>query len=103
MNLVSPNKFFDYISSGLPILINYPGWLSDLVLKYDIGVNVPPNDSHLFAKSLITLLKSPENLKIMGKNARELAENKFSRRKLAERFIYIIEKTHKQYCRKNES
>ena len=24
----SPNKFFDYISSGLPVLNNYPGWLA---------------------------------------------------------------------------
>ena len=24
----SPNKFFDYISAGLPVLNNYPGWLA---------------------------------------------------------------------------
>lgn len=24
----SPNKFFDYIAAGLPVLNNYPGWLS---------------------------------------------------------------------------
>eukprot|EP01041_Mallomonas_annulata_P031441 gene31441-53749_t len=27
----SPNKFFDYISSGIPVINNYPGWLAELV------------------------------------------------------------------------
>ena len=30
----SPNKFFDYIAAGLPVLINYPGWLADLVGRH---------------------------------------------------------------------
>src|SRR3546814_20705902 len=25
----SPNKFFDYIAAGLPVLNNYPGWRSE--------------------------------------------------------------------------
>lgn len=29
----SPNKFFDYISSGLAVLNNYPGWLADMIKK----------------------------------------------------------------------
>jgi len=31
----SPNKFFDYISTGLPVINNYPGWLADLINKYN--------------------------------------------------------------------
>ena len=27
----SPNKFFDYISAGLPVLNNYPGWLAGMI------------------------------------------------------------------------
>jgi hypothetical protein len=27
----SPNKFFDYLASGLPVLNNYPGWIADLI------------------------------------------------------------------------
>src|SRR5690554_6872373 len=34
----SPNKFFDYISSGLPVLNNYPGWLADLIQENNCGV-----------------------------------------------------------------
>ena len=33
----SPNKFFDYIAAGLPVLNNYPGWLSDLINDNDCG------------------------------------------------------------------
>ena len=45
----SPNKFFDYISSGLPVLNNYPGWLADMIKENHLGVVVTPNDANSFA------------------------------------------------------
>jgi glycosyltransferase involved in cell wall biosynthesis len=27
----SPNKFFDYLAAGVPVLNNYPGWLADQI------------------------------------------------------------------------
>ncbi len=31
----SPNKFFDYISAGLPVVTNYPGWLAGMINDRD--------------------------------------------------------------------
>ena len=28
----SPNKFFDYLACGLPIINNYPGWLAGIII-----------------------------------------------------------------------
>lgn len=79
----SPNKFFDYLSSGKPVLNNYPGWVADLINEYECGIAVPPESADSFADALIYLSKNPELCKKMGDNARKLAEERFSRSNLA--------------------
>lgn len=82
----SPNKFFDYISAGLPVLNNYPGWLAELIEEQGCGIAVPPGDARAFADALIRLADNPEEAMRMGERARELAEARFDRGLLAERF-----------------
>ena len=53
----SPNKFFDYISIGLPVLINYPGWISNLITENKCGIYTPPENPKIFMKNLIKLKK----------------------------------------------
>lgn len=87
----SPNKFFDYIASGKPVLNNYPGWLAGLIHENGCGVAVPPQDPEAFADALERLSSDREQLVIMGKKARDLAEREFDRRRLAERFSLWLE------------
>ena len=88
----SPNKFFDYIASGLPVLNNYPGFLADHITKAKCGLVVPPEDSEAFADALIRLADSPEMRKEYGINARKLAEQSFSRNKLSSEFVDFLTK-----------
>ncbi len=87
----SPNKFFDYIASGLPVLNNYPGWLADLITKYDCGEAVPPEDPEAFARTLIKMTDDPAHLRQQGINARNLAETHFSRKLLGQQFVSFLE------------
>ena len=87
----SPNKFFDYISCGLPVLNNYPGWLADMIQKYQCGIVVEPENVEAFAQGLIYLADHPEQRMKYRNNARALAENKFSRQELAGRFVSFLE------------
>ncbi|CAN2039488.1 colanic acid biosynthesis glycosyl transferase WcaI [Candidatus Magnetomoraceae bacterium gMMP-15] len=87
----SPNKFFDYISTGLPVLNNYPGWLTDMIKKHECGIAVPPENSVAFANALEYFADNRDELKIMGQNARVLAEKKFNRKKLADQFVNWLE------------
>jgi glycosyltransferase involved in cell wall biosynthesis len=48
----SPNKFFDYLAAGLPVLNNYPGWLADMIIENDCGFAVPGDDPAAFADAL---------------------------------------------------
>ncbi len=88
----SPNKFFDYISSGLPIINNYPGWISRYIKKYNIGIAVNPDDYIDFADALITLADNRENLNIKSINSRKLAIEKFSCDNLSKNVVDLIEK-----------
>ncbi len=83
----SPNKFFDYISAGLPVLNNYPGWLAGLIAEHDCGYAVPPDDPAAFADALIGAAEGRHGLKRMGTNARQLAEDQFSRSLLASKWV----------------
>lgn len=92
----SPNKFFDYISSGLAVLNNYPGWLADMIKKNDLGVVVPPNNAQAFANGLIKLVDDDNYRMNAGQNARKFAEANFSRIKLADDFVSFLEEIFQQ-------
>ncbi|MCK3861144.1 glycosyltransferase family 4 protein [Pseudomonas sp. B329] len=87
----SPNKFFDYIASGLPVLNNYPGWLAEMIAKENCGFVVPPDDAALFADALIQAADDRDDLLDKGARGRELAVREFDRRKLADRFVDWLE------------
>lgn len=88
----SPNKFFDYISSGLPVVNNYPGWLADMIAEHQCGEAVPPRNPKAFADALCQLADNLELRKTCGQNARHLAEKAFSRLKLSTEFVDFLEK-----------
>lgn len=92
----SPNKFFDYISSGLPVLNNYPGWLADLIGEHRCGIVVPPRNPETFADALCKLADDPGLRSAYGRNARRLAENMFSRNLLATQFVDWLEDVYEK-------
>lgn len=83
----SPNKFFDYISAGLPVLNNYPGWLAEIINKHNCGFCVPPEQPKLFADALEKAVDNKPMLQIKGENAKLLAESCFDRSKLANEWV----------------
>lgn len=95
----SPNKFFDYIASGLPVLNNYPGWIANLISEHECGVVVPPGDPEAFANALELMADNSEQVRQMGANARRLAEERFSREGLAQEFVSVLESAHEHWHR----
>lgn len=90
----SPNKFFDYISSGLPVVNNYPGWLADMIKSNNCGEAIEPDNAILFADAVEKLADNPNLRKEYGKNARALAERDFARDMLADKFVSVLEETY---------
>ncbi|EMN0395313.1 glycosyltransferase family 4 protein [Citrobacter freundii] len=88
----SPNKFFDYIAAGLPVLNNYPGWISDMLTQNQCGFAVQPDDSEAFANALEFAADNREQLRDMGKRSYKLAVDTFDRHKLADKWMeWVIE------------
>ena len=88
----SPNKFFDYIAAGLPVLNNYPGWLAGLIGDHLCGFAVPPRDPKAFADALEQAAADRDALRQMGANARKLARSQFDRKHLATDFVGVLTK-----------
>jgi len=87
----SPNKFFDYIAAGLPVLNNYPGWLAEMIERNDCGFAVSPNNPQAFADALEQAADDRDHLAKMGRNALSLAEQEFDRTILSNRFVDWLE------------
>ncbi|MBM3402664.1 MAG: glycosyltransferase family 4 protein [Bacteroidetes bacterium] len=83
----SPNKFFDYISAGLPVLNNYPGWISELITQNNCGITVSPDNPVAFADSLIKLEQEKFKLPEMSVNASKLAKHEFDRILLSDKWV----------------
>lgn len=82
----SPNKFFDYISAGLPVLNNYPGWLAELITKEHCGFAVPPENPKAFADALEQAADHRDLLSEMGRNGQQVAREQFNRSILSQKF-----------------
>ena len=82
----SPNKFFDYIAAGLPVLNNYPGWLAEMIQEKQCGFAVPPESPKLFADALEQAADNRDELKNMGIRAQALARESFDRDILSQQF-----------------
>ena len=83
----SPNKFFDYIAAGLPVLNNYPGWLAELISAQHCGFAVLPENPQAFADALEYAAEHRDELRVMGKNAQQVAQQQFDRQLLSQKFV----------------
>jgi glycosyltransferase involved in cell wall biosynthesis len=92
-NGTSPNKFFDYIAAGLPVLNNYPGWISNLIEEKKCGVTVLPDDPEAFADELLKISNNRNKLNLMSINSKQLARKSFDREILAKEWVdWVISK-----------
>ena len=82
----SPNKFFDYLASGLPVVCNYPGWVAELIAAHDTGRLAPPRNPEALADAIVACADDAAARQRMRRNARQLAESQFNRKILAGQF-----------------
>jgi len=88
----SPNKLFDSLSAGKPIIVNSAGWTKDIAEQYNCGYYVNPQKPLELKEKLLFLKENPSLVEVMGKNARKLAETKYDKSILCKEFVEVIEK-----------
>jgi glycosyltransferase involved in cell wall biosynthesis len=73
-----PNKMFEYMSAGLPIITsNFPLW-KEIVEGSSCGICVDPLDPKAIAEAVQYLIDHPEEAEKMGINGRLAVEEKYN-------------------------
>ena len=91
LETTSPNKFFDALAAGKLCIVNTKGWLKDLVEENQCGFYANPENPHDFYNQILPYIQNHQLLKDASQNARNLAENHFSVKKLSSYFLSIFE------------
>jgi glycosyltransferase involved in cell wall biosynthesis len=87
----SPNKFFDGLAAGKPVVVNTDGWLRRLAEENRAGLYTPSGEPDALAAALARLAHDPPLAKELGRNGRALAEREFDARLLSGRFRETLE------------
>jgi len=79
----SPNKFFDALAAGVPVVANMDGWIQELLKEHQAGVPVPPQNPGALMEAVEFLADNPQHRSRLAEGARVLAETRFDRDILA--------------------
>lgn len=90
----SPNKLFDSFSAGKPIIVNSAGWTKEMVELHNCGFYANPNYPHELVQKIKYLQSHPAIVKLMGDNARKLAEEEYDKSILTRRFVNVLERVY---------
>ena len=85
----SANKFFDALAAGCCVAVNYGGWHAQLLQETGAGIRLDA-DPRRAAAALQALADEPGKLESAGRNARRLAEERFSRDELAAKIQAVL-------------
>lgn len=86
-----PNKVFDYMAAGRPVILAIDGVIRQVVTEVDAGIFVPPGNPRTLADAIQYLAAHPEQCRQLGLNGRNLVKSRFSRVELADKFTALLE------------
>jgi glycosyltransferase involved in cell wall biosynthesis len=86
----SPNKLFDSLSAGKPVIVNSAGWTKDMVEEHQCGLFADPKKAGSLAECILKLKEDRELCEQLGRNARMLAETKYDKSILCEEFCEMV-------------
>jgi glycosyltransferase involved in cell wall biosynthesis len=88
---VYPNKVFDYMAAGRPVILAIDGVIREVIEGAEAGIFVSPGDGEALARAIQSLAEDRERGRAMGLNGRRCVEQDFDRVKLAEKMALLLE------------
>ena len=85
-----PNKVFDYLAAGLPIINSVRGELEHLITDERVGLHYDPGDAQSLADAIAHLYDDTQERLAMGQRARKLAQERFDMNKEYPKFEEFI-------------
>lgn len=89
---VYPNKVFDYMAAGRPIVLAIDGVIRKVVEDAQAGIFVKPGDAQAIAEAIQYLVEHQQEGIAMGLRGRDQVERNFNRPVLADQMASIMEK-----------
>lgn len=93
---VYPNKVFDYMAAGKPVILAIKGVIREVIESVQAGIPVEPGDAMEVAQTIRKLADNPNLCNEMGRRGRLFVETHFDRAVLATNlekiFITAVEK-----------
>jgi glycosyltransferase involved in cell wall biosynthesis len=86
-----PNKVFDYMAAGRPVLLAIDGVIREVVEAAGCGIFAEPGDPSALAKAIQGLASDKEKARQMGLHGRAYLEEHFSRAVIGERLSGLLE------------
>jgi len=90
-NTVYPNKVFDYMAAGKPVLLAIDGVIREVVEEAQAGIFVTPGNPHALAEAVQQLAEDPQACQVMGTRGRSYVESNFNREDLAAQLLELCE------------
>jgi glycosyltransferase involved in cell wall biosynthesis len=83
----SPNKLFEAMMCGKPIIVSDGSSMADIVRKEHCGLVVPYGDVAAIKQAIYRLTNKPELRRILGENGRRAYEKRYSWRIMEQRLL----------------
>lgn len=86
-----PNKVFDYMAAGRPVVLAIDGVIREVVEAADCGIFAAPGAPFRLATVIHALAEFPEESRRMGLRGRKYLEENFSRKVIGEKLVSLLE------------
>jgi len=87
-----PNKVFDYMAAGKPIILAIDGAIREVVESADCGLFCEPGNPLAIANAILEMYHNRKELEEIGERGKVYLEQNFNRIMIAEKFSDMIEK-----------
>ncbi len=85
-----PNKVFDYMAAGKPVVLAIEGVVREVIENAAGGIPVPPGNPQALARAILRLADDPELARKLGQQARVYVESHFDRLILASKLLDLM-------------
>jgi glycosyltransferase involved in cell wall biosynthesis len=89
--LTTPNKLFESLMAGVPVVVAAGTATAELVREADVGITVDPWTPAALGLALAALLDRPDELERLRRNARRAALDRFNWETERERLVQLYE------------
>lgn len=86
-----PNKVFDYMAAGKPVLLVIDGVIRKVVEEAGCGIFIRPGDAKELSEKILWLSFHTEEGEKMGAAGKQEIKKRFDRTKLSEKFIQVFQ------------